>query len=132
MEEVAEQLNEEGHRPPKRRANYNGAMVARLVSREGRTASRPQAVSAPGMLKENEWLKSDLARELGMPAITLHRWVRVGWVAARKLEVAGGYWALWADAEEIERLKRLRAHKRGWSDEPYPVELTTPKKRTDN
>jgi hypothetical protein len=132
LDEVAQRLNSEGFRPPKRRATYNGAMVARLVSREGRTASRPRAVSAPGMLAANEWLKSDLARELGMPAITLHRWVRVGWVAARKLAVPGGYWALWADAEEIDRLKRLRAHKRSWSDEPYPVELTTPKKRSDN
>jgi DNA invertase Pin-like site-specific DNA recombinase len=132
LAEVAEQLNSEGFRPPKRRATYNAAMVARLVSREERTASRPRAVSEPGMLKENEWLLSDLARELAMPAITLNRWIRVGWVNGRKLDVPGGHWAVWADAEEIARLKQLRAHKRSWSDEPHRVKLTTPKKPCDN
>jgi hypothetical protein len=130
--QVAERLNQEGFRPPKRRATYNGAMVARLLSQKGRTGPRPRAVSRPGALKRHEWLLSDLAREVVMPAVTLHRWVRVGWVTARKLEVPGGHWAIWADEDELQRLKRLRTHKRGWSDEPFPVELITPKKPCAN
>jgi DNA invertase Pin-like site-specific DNA recombinase len=129
---VAERLNEEGFRPPKRRATYNAAMVARLLGVKGRTGPRPRAVSSVGMLAEHEWLLTDLARKVGMPAITLHRWVRVGWVSARKLQVPGGHWAIWADEEELQRLGRLRTHKRGWSDEPFPVELITPKKPCAN
>jgi len=110
LAEVAERLNEEGHRPPKRRATYNGAMVAGLLGRSQRSGPRPKAVSAGGQLGEHEWLLSDLARELQMPGVTLHRWRRVGWVCGRKLAVPGGHWALWADEEERERLRRLRAH----------------------
>lgn len=132
LAEVAARLNEEGFRPPKRRATYNSAMVAGLLGRKGRTGRRPKAVSAAGVLKEGEWLLTDLARKVGMPAITLNRWVRVGWVTARKLDVPGGHWAIWADEEELQRLSRLRAHKRGWSDQPFPVELITPKKPRDN
>jgi hypothetical protein len=127
LAEVAEDLNKEGHRPPKRRATYNAAMVARLLSRKGRSGPRPKKVSEAGLLGENEWLLSDLARELEMPSVTLHSWRRRGWVRGRKLAVPGGHWALWADEEERERLRKLREYKRGWSDQPFPVELITPK-----
>ncbi|WP_145279415.1 hypothetical protein [Tautonia plasticadhaerens] len=34
---------------------------------------------------------------------------------------------LWADAAELDRLRRLRAYRRTWTDETYPKELTTPR-----
>ena len=74
-----------------------------------------------------EWWLSDLCRELAMPQPTVHCWVRRGWIRGRKLPGAGGRWVLWADAEELERLRRLRAYRRSWPDEPYPPELTTPR-----
>ena len=80
-------------------------------------------------LIEGEWLLTDLARHLRMPSATLHRWRKVGWVHSRKLPVAGGHWALWADAAELKRLARLRGHQRPRRDQPIPSELTTPKKR---
>ena len=52
-----------------------------------------------------------------------------GWITARKLTGGGGRWILWADDEELDRLRRLRASPRGWADQPYPPELTTPKAR---
>jgi DNA invertase Pin-like site-specific DNA recombinase len=109
---VAEQLGREGFRPPKRTPRFTGGMVARLLSLQGHGGQRHRAVAA-GMLGEHEWLLSDLARELDMPRDTLHRWRRVGWVRARKLPVAGGAWAMWADAEERARLRRLRKTPRG-------------------
>ena len=39
-----------------------------------------------------------------MPQATLHRWVRVGWVHARKLPTPGGHWVIWADADELDRM----------------------------
>jgi len=98
-----------------------------LRERGRRTGPRPRAVTSGGHLQPDEWWLSELARRLGMPVATLHRGRKVGWVTARKVPVAGGRWALWADADELARLGRLRTHRRGWPDEPYPQELTTPK-----
>jgi len=41
--------------------------------------------------------------------------------------VASGRWALWADADELERLRQLRAYQRKWPEPRYPQALTTPK-----
>ncbi len=129
MTAVAECLNAEGFHPPKRAPRFNKAMVAGFLAKDGRSGPRPVGLSAAGLLQRGEWLLTDLARHLGMPSGTLHRWRKVGWVHARKLPVAGGHWALWADAVELKRLARLRGHHRARRDLPIPAELTTPKKR---
>ena len=43
--EIAEALNREGIRPPKRRETYNAAMVRQLLSRQGRSGPRPKTVT---------------------------------------------------------------------------------------
>ncbi len=129
LTEVAEQLNREGFHPPKRSARFTSAILAGLLARRGRTGPRPRAVGEPGVLGEHEWLLTDLARELAMPQATLHRWVRVGWVHARKLPTPGGHWAIWADADELDRMGRIRTCPRGWSDERMFAQLTKPKAR---
>jgi hypothetical protein len=129
MAEVAECLNAEGFHPPKRAQRFTSAMVSGFLAKGGRSGPRPQALSAAGLLQKGEWLLTDLARQLGMPSATLHRWRKVGWVQARKLPVPGGHWALWADGGEVKRLTRLRGYSRKRRDEPIPAELTTPKPR---
>jgi DNA invertase Pin-like site-specific DNA recombinase len=129
MAAVADCLNQEGFRPPKRATRFTKDMVAGFLAKGGRSGPRPVALSAKGLLHKGEWLLTDLARHLSMPSATLHRWRQVGWVQARKLPVAGGHWALWADAAELKRLTRLRQHHRVRRDQPIPTELTTPKKR---
>ena len=64
-----------------------------------------------------------------LPVATLHTWQRLGWVHSRKVAVASGRWALWADADELERLRQLRAYQRKWPEPRYPQALTTPKRR---
>ena len=64
-----------------------------------------------------------------MPIATLHKWQHLGWVHSRKVTVASGRWALWADADELERLRQLRAYQRKWPEPRYPQALTTPKRR---
>jgi DNA invertase Pin-like site-specific DNA recombinase len=132
LAEVAVRLNEEGFRPPKRSLTFNGGIVARLVAKSGRSGPRPRTLADGQLLAAHEWLLSDLARHLGMPQPTLHRWVRVGWVQARKLPTPGGHWVIWADAAELKRMARLRTCPRGWSDEPVLAELTKPKARDNN
>jgi hypothetical protein len=129
MGQVAQCLNHEGFRPPKRALRFSGAMVAGFLAKDGRSGPRPRALAAGTLLQKGEWLLSDLARHLGMPSATLHRWRKVGWVHARKLPVPGGHWAIWADKAELRRLGRLRRFRRGWFIKSPPPDLTTPKPR---
>jgi DNA invertase Pin-like site-specific DNA recombinase len=132
LAEVAERLNREGFRPPKRSETFTRSIIGQLLRGRGAGGGRGRAPAESGLLREHEWLLSDLARELGMPPVTLHRWVRVGWVQARKLPTRRGHWAIWADADERDRMARLRTCPRGWSDEPVLAELTKPKGRDNN
>lgn len=104
-------------------------MVSNLLAKQGRSGPRPAALAAQGLLKKNEWLLSDLARQLSMPSATLHRWRKAGWVRARKLRLPGGHLALWAPPRELQRLTKLRVHQQILShrpNDPIAAELTTP------
>lgn len=126
---IAEVLNQEGFRPPKRRSTYNAAMVRQLLSRNLPSKANSPSSDDPIPLNPDEWLLADLARELNMPTTTLHNWLRRGWVEARKLNDRRGRWVLWADEDEIGRLRQLRTTKQGWPDRPYPESLTKPKRQ---
>ena len=132
LSEIAAILNTEGFHPPKRARRFTNAMLSRLLRDRGvRSGALPRCVTNHEHLERNEWWLADLAAELAMPIATLHRWQRVGWVASRKVTAAGGRWAIYADANERTRLRRLRDSPRGWP-RPYPTELTTPAAPTLN
>jgi hypothetical protein len=57
------------------------------------------------------------------------RWVRVGWVNARKLATPGGHWVIWADEDELARMRQLWTCSRGWSEDDLLAKLTKPKER---
>jgi hypothetical protein len=126
---IAARLNAEKFRPPKRCAAFNAGIVTRLLAKGGRSGPRPRSLAGGELPRAHEGLLSDLARQLGMPQATLHRWIRFGWVDARKLPTPGGQWAIWADAGELERLTRLRNCPRGWSEEKILDELKKPRGR---
>ena len=130
--EIAVQLNGEGWRPPKRRATFNGPMVRALLSRRALPSPRPRATDAADLLRPHEWWFPDLAGRLDMPHPTLYSWLRRGWVHARQLPGAQGRWILWADEEELDRLKRLRTCPHTWCEQPLFHQLITPKPRTEN
>jgi DNA invertase Pin-like site-specific DNA recombinase len=122
--EVARRLNEEGFHPPRRVARITGGMVAGLCARAGLgKKARPGNAG----LRTGECLLGALARELNMPAVTLHRWRRAGWLRARKLPMPGGPWAVWAPKDERKRLANLRRHQTTQFNQPIPKELTTPR-----
>lgn len=132
LAEMAEQLNQEGFRPPKRAAAFTKSILSHLLWGKRADGEHLQAVRESGLLGEHEWLLTDLARKLGMPPVTLHRWIRVGWVHARKLPTPRGHWVIWADRDEQERMTQLRNCPRGWADEPVFEQLTKPKARDKN
>jgi hypothetical protein len=127
--QIAEHLNREGFSPPKRTERFTGEMVARLLSRRGLHGPRPRAMADASVLRPHEYWLADLARHVPMPIATLHKWQRLGWVHSRKVSVASGRWAIWADADELERLRQLRAYQRKWPEPRYPQALTTPQRR---
>lgn len=126
LAEVASCLNEEGFHPPKRVERFTGGMVGGFLARFCQKGRSHQADKARQKLEKGEWLLGDLARRLGMPQTTLHRWRRAGWLQARKLAVAGGLWAVLASGAEGRRLAQLRHHQSKNPNKPIPANLTTP------
>jgi hypothetical protein len=126
MQEVANCLNAEGFHPAKRAERFTGGMVAGFLARFCKKDTSQEADRARRELKKGEWLLGDLARHLGMPQSTLHRWRRAGWLLARKLAVPGGLWAIVASGTEGRRLAQLRHYQVKNPNKPIPANLTTP------
>ena len=129
LSETATTLNAEGFHPPKRSRKFTKAILSCFLRNRGvRTGPLPRSVTDERHLEADEWWLADLAAELTMPIATLHRWQRVGWVTSRKVTAAGGRWAIYADADELHRLRSIRDSPLGWP-QVYPTELTTPKSK---
>jgi hypothetical protein len=126
MAEVAAVLNAEGFRPPKRVARFTGGMVAGFLARQCARGGPDRGERVARALRAGEWLLGDLARHLGIPSATLHHWREAGWVQARKLPVAGGWWAIVATGAERRRLTRLRRHRQTKPNQEIPEDLKTP------
>jgi len=123
LQQVADALNAQGWRPAKRRATFNASMVTSLLASKRADRGMPPPKPPPEKLKSNEWTLAALADRLGMSRITLHCWVRRGWVRARKVPSPrpSGIWILWADKNEFERLAALRtAPRTRWARGPQP------------
>jgi hypothetical protein len=121
--EIAECLNREGFRTPKRRGQFSPDLVRQLLSRRGFTKATRQIEQ----LGPHEWKLQQLAEQIPVSAGKLGDWVRRGWLHSRKTR-AQRLWILWADHQEMRRLRELaKLSHRGLVE--YPVELTTPKAR---
>jgi DNA invertase Pin-like site-specific DNA recombinase len=124
---IAERLNAEGFRPPKRVERFNRGMVQRLLVRLGQAHRRPHGDQSG--LAEDEYRPSGLARRLGIALDTVRRWVRAGWVTSSR--DAAGYHVIWADASELARLWELHALPRTWATRGRLAELSRPKPRPE-
>jgi DNA invertase Pin-like site-specific DNA recombinase len=125
--EIAECLNQEGFRPARRAKKFCKWMVSQLFQRLRRERPTTQRASNRVRLKEHEWFLTDLAAHLEIPKSSLFKWFKRGWLRVDgQLAGYSGRLICWADADELERLRRLRQTKFGWWAPP-PEELTTPK-----
>jgi DNA invertase Pin-like site-specific DNA recombinase len=121
--EIAARLNEAGFRPPKAPGGYTAMSVRKLMSRRGLSDGGKDE----GLLGEDEWWVSDLARELEVSGGKLRDWADRGWLRARRVSIHGP-WIIWADGRERDRLRALVAHpRRGVAG--YPASMTTPKSK---
>jgi DNA invertase Pin-like site-specific DNA recombinase len=123
--EIAARLNAEGFQPPKRTNCFSGEMVLRLTARLGITR-RARHGSDAG-LGRHEYRPSGLARLLGVSRDTIRRWLRSGWLTARRDE--DGHRVIWADGSELRRLRELHRLPRTWENKERLAELKKPKRR---
>lgn len=111
--EIAEHLNAEGYRPPKRRERFGAQGITDLL-RGLRGREEQLHSSHRDGLSEHEWWLAELAREIPMPPVTLFHWIRRRWVKARMQESPQRRWVVWADEAELERLRERHERPRGY------------------
>ncbi|WP_198406926.1 recombinase family protein [Nocardia terpenica] len=110
--QIAQHLNAEGFRPPKRFETFGPQSIRDLIQRlrattgqPGRTAEQPAG--------EHTWSMRGLAAELAMPPVTVYNWIRRGWVTAEQ-QPGTRRWIITADPAELDRLRALRRLPRGY------------------
>jgi DNA invertase Pin-like site-specific DNA recombinase len=119
---IADQLNQEGFSPPRRRSAFSVGSLAPVLQRLGLVDEMNQ----DSFLERDEWWVRDLARALGIIPQKVYYWAKQGWVASRR--TPKGHWVVWADREEIKRLCKLKTQSASWTARRVP-ELTIPKSR---
>ncbi|HVK15534.1 MAG TPA: recombinase family protein [Fimbriiglobus sp.] len=122
---IAGRLNAEEFCPPKRTNRFTGEMVRRLTALLG-LARRQRHGSSAG-LGPDEYRPMGLARRLGISRDTVRRWLRVGWVHVHR--DSDGHHVIWADAEELGRLRELQRLPRTWANKARLAKLKKPKPR---
>src|SRR5262249_30272936 len=101
--QIAEQLQQAGFRPTNPTASWDRHMVLNLLRRSHLLAARTEKIE----LAPDEWLLTDLARELDIGCSHLRRWIQREGVHWRRSPVRG-YYIIWADADERTRLRKLQ------------------------
>ena len=122
---VAERLNQEGFRPPKRAERFDRGMVQRLLWHLDLARREPHGSLAS--LGRDEYRPGSLARRLEISRDTVRRWLRAGWLTTRR--DAEDHHVIWADASELGRLRELHELPRTWATKERVAELTKPKPR---
>jgi DNA invertase Pin-like site-specific DNA recombinase len=110
--QIADRLNTEGFRPPKRCTTFTTNAVSDLLRAAGIQRAHIPARAHRPPLAEHEWWLRDLAEHLAMSAITLDSWVRRGW-ATGYLHPGINLIVVRADSVEVERLRALHQTPRG-------------------
>jgi DNA invertase Pin-like site-specific DNA recombinase len=121
--QIADALNREGFTPPRRRGAFTKECIGDLIRRLGLTGE----LFREDLLEPNEWWIPDLARELGVITVKIHYWVKQGWVHHRRTP-SGKHLIVWADRDEMRRLRKLVGKKTTWFAAKHP-NLVVPKKR---
>jgi hypothetical protein len=124
LAQIAEILNREGFVPPRRRGAFTGAGVADFARRLGLFGE----LFRDDLREENEWWIPDLARKLKVISVKIHYWVKQGWINHRRTP-SGKHLIVWADEDELRRLRKLGGKKTSWFAAKHP-ELVVPKQRS--
>jgi DNA invertase Pin-like site-specific DNA recombinase len=114
---IANRLHAEGFRPAKGRQRIGISAITQLLHLLGypRAYTRDRITPPPGEEPgRHEWWLDELAAELAMPPITLHSWIRRGWVTARQESRRPHRWIIHADSHQLAELRQRRSRPPGW------------------
>jgi len=114
---IANRLHAEGFHPAKGRQRIGVSAITQLLHQLGcpRAFTRDRIAPPPGEEPgPHEWWLDDLAAELAMPPITLHSWLRRGWVSARQESRRPYRWIIHADPHQLAELHQRRSRPPGW------------------
>jgi DNA invertase Pin-like site-specific DNA recombinase len=121
--QIADALNREGFTPPRRRGAFTKGSIGDLIRRLGLAGE----LFREDLLGPNEWWIPDLARKLNVITVKIHYWVKQNWIHHRRTP-SGKHLIVWADQDELRRLRKLAGKKTSWFAAKHP-ELVIPKKR---
>ena len=111
--QIADALNAEGFRPPKRTPRFTGGQVRTLITQRG---IRAQAKGRPAVLTSlasGQWSVPGLAAELGMPTATVYNWIYRGWITARHAPGTKN-WIITANDQQMRQLRERRGRPPGF------------------
>ena len=111
--QIADVLNAEGFRPPKRTSRFTGGQVRTLITRRGirgQRKGRPAVLTGPA---PGQWSVTSLSAELGMPTASIYNWIYRGWITARHAPGTRN-WIITADDEQMRQLRERRARPPGF------------------
>lgn len=102
---IASQLDADGYPPVRngRRWSAQSVLALRRHAGLGGQHHRGQSWEALG---PDEWWAAELARTLPVPRSCLFAWIQRGQVQARQETRGLRRWIVWADAQEVERLRQ--------------------------
>jgi DNA invertase Pin-like site-specific DNA recombinase len=122
---IAEALNGEGFHPPCRAERFTAGIVQRLAANLGLPRREPYGTQTG--LGPDEFRPMSLARRLGVSRNTIRRWLRAGCLNVNRDE--DGHAIIWADADELNRLRKLTRLLQARATGPRLEKLKKPKPR---
>jgi DNA invertase Pin-like site-specific DNA recombinase len=111
--QIADVLNAEGFRPPKRTSRFTDGQVRTLISQRGIRGQRKGRPAVLTSLGPGEWSVPGLSAELGMPTASIYNWIYRGWITARHAPGTRN-WIITADDEQMHQLRERRARPPGF------------------
>ena len=111
--QIADVLNAEGFRPPKRTSRFSDQQVRTLISQRGIRGQQKGRPAVLTSLAPGEWSVPGLSAELGMPTASIYNWIYRGWITARHAPGTRN-WIITAGDEQMRQLRERRARPPGF------------------
>ena len=111
--QIADALNAEGFRPPKRTSRFTAGQVRTLISQRGIPSHRKGRPAVLTALPPGQWSVPGLSAELGMPTASIYNWIYRGWITARRAPGTRN-WIITADDQQMRQLRERRARPPGY------------------
>ncbi|WP_341757396.1 recombinase family protein [Candidatus Tisiphia endosymbiont of Ditula angustiorana] len=116
LQQIADNLNQQGLHPPKLLGGFSKNIVGTLLSRNNVIPFHRKTLSAGVDRTYDEFTFSELSQETNVPQPTLYKWMQQGGLKARKAKntLNRWIWLITADEQEIKRLSSLREQPKQW------------------